>query len=86
MTGQKSLKEIRAALCERLGILDKELNAWMDRSFDLPRPKRNARTKASQSPLQDLGEAAAKREKQSHPVRRTRRTGTKARKRGPKGS
>ncbi len=86
MTGQKSLKEIRAALCERLGIADKELNAWMDRSFDLPRSKRNARTKASKSLLQGLGEAAAKPEKQSHSVRRTRRSATKARKRAPKGS
>ncbi len=85
MTGPTTLKEIRAQLCQRLGIADKELDAWMRRTV----PQRNLSRESSeaelQSLLQRLQDAATEGEKKpSRPGRK--RSGLSDRQRTPKAS
>jgi hypothetical protein len=86
MMGDKSLKEIRADLCEHLGIPDEELNAWMHRTFDQPRPKRKVRAESElQELLRELEAAVATLEnKPARAVRKTPKSHAKRRKQTPK--
>jgi hypothetical protein len=85
MMGPTTLKEIRAQLCQRLGIADEELDAWMHRTAPRRHSSREPSEAELQSLLQQLEDPATKGEKKpSRPGRK--RSGLSDKQRTPKAS
>jgi hypothetical protein len=87
MIGPTTLKEIRAQLCQRLGVSDEELDVWMRRTIPKPHSSLEPNDGELQSLLQQLEDAATKEEKKPNgPRRKSPRSGLSHRQRTPKAS